>query len=205
MLRSHGESLNGSVLYPTACEPASSRPAIRCRPQESPAAFRTGPLVTGQFDKLGLPLLKDDRHNGTEEAIFSGFQGEVALEAIRGELTMAQLVSKHGVHQTMISAWRKQAIEGMAASFPVDRCRYQGFHGWKGPLDEHIVHPAALAVAEIRMRLSPRFRDRQRGQGRDRTLDRLLQYPTPTCRARGTYTGRGIQAKGGQTVFGGVN
>ncbi len=31
------------------------------------------------------------------------FKAKVALEAIRGELTMAQLVSKHGVHQTMIN------------------------------------------------------------------------------------------------------
>jgi transposase len=30
---------------------------------------------------------------------------------------MAQLVSKHDVHQTMINVWRKQAIAGMAASF----------------------------------------------------------------------------------------
>ncbi|GGE89162.1 hypothetical protein GCM10011317_52720 [Niveispirillum cyanobacteriorum] len=30
---------------------------------------------------------------------------------------MAQLVSKHGVRQTMINAWRKKAIEGMVASF----------------------------------------------------------------------------------------
>ena len=40
------------------------------------------------------------------------FKAKVALEAIRGELTVAQLVTKHGIHQTLINAWKKQAIEG---------------------------------------------------------------------------------------------
>ncbi len=54
---------------------------------------------------------------GQRKRYSADFKAKVALEAIQGELTMAQLVSKHGVHQTMINAWRKQAIEGMAASF----------------------------------------------------------------------------------------
>ena len=41
----------------------------------------------------------------------------MALEAIKGELTIAQLVAKHGVHQTLINAWKKQAMEGMAVVF----------------------------------------------------------------------------------------
>jgi transposase len=41
----------------------------------------------------------------------------VALEALRGEQTVAQLAAKHGVHQTMINAWKKQAVEGMATVF----------------------------------------------------------------------------------------
>ena len=45
------------------------------------------------------------------------FKARVALEAIRGELTVAQLVSKHGVHQTLINAWKRQAIEGMTGVF----------------------------------------------------------------------------------------
>lgn len=45
------------------------------------------------------------------------FKAKVALEAIRGEMTMAELSARHGVHATVIAAWKKQAIEGMAASF----------------------------------------------------------------------------------------
>jgi transposase len=45
------------------------------------------------------------------------FKAKVALEALKGELTMAQLVAKHGVHQTLINSWKRQAIEGMAGVF----------------------------------------------------------------------------------------
>ena len=45
------------------------------------------------------------------------FKAKVALEAIKGELTLAQLATKHGLHQAMISTWRKQAIDGMADVF----------------------------------------------------------------------------------------
>ena len=45
------------------------------------------------------------------------FKAKVALEALRGELTTAQLASKHGIHQTMVGEWKKQAMEGLAAVF----------------------------------------------------------------------------------------
>ncbi|GBQ77962.1 transposase [Asaia bogorensis NBRC 16594] len=49
---------------------------------------------------------------------YSGeFKSRVALGAIRGEQTLAELASKYGVHQTMIAQWKRQAIEGMAATF----------------------------------------------------------------------------------------
>lgn len=45
------------------------------------------------------------------------FKAKVALEAIRGEMTMAELSARHGVHATVIATWKRQAIEGMTASF----------------------------------------------------------------------------------------
>jgi len=53
----------------------------------------------------------------TRKRYSADFKAKVALEALKGELTLAQLASKHGVHQTMISTWRKQAVEGMASVF----------------------------------------------------------------------------------------
>jgi transposase len=45
------------------------------------------------------------------------FKAKVALEAIRGEQTSAELAAKHAIHQTMIAAWKRQAIEGLATTF----------------------------------------------------------------------------------------
>ncbi len=54
---------------------------------------------------------------GKRKRYSAEFKAKVALEAIRGEATMAELVSKHGVYQTLINAWKRQAIEGMAGVF----------------------------------------------------------------------------------------
>ena len=45
------------------------------------------------------------------------FKARVALEALRGELTAAQLAAKHGVHQTMVGEWKRQAMDGLASVF----------------------------------------------------------------------------------------
>ena len=45
------------------------------------------------------------------------FKSKVALEAIRGELTLAELASKYGVNPNMITRWKKQAIDGMEGTF----------------------------------------------------------------------------------------
>ena len=42
------------------------------------------------------------------------FKAKVALEALRGELTTAQLAANH---HTMVGEWKKQALEGLAAVF----------------------------------------------------------------------------------------
>ena len=43
------------------------------------------------------------------------FKAKVALDAIKGELTLAELSAKHGLHQMMIAAWKRQAIEGLTS------------------------------------------------------------------------------------------
>ena len=46
---------------------------------------------------------------------------KIALEAIKGELTIAQISSKYGVHATQISKWKQQAIEAMQVGFTSKR------------------------------------------------------------------------------------
>ena len=41
------------------------------------------------------------------------FKAKVALESIKGEQTLAELGAKHGIHQTMIATWKRQAIDGL--------------------------------------------------------------------------------------------
>lgn len=47
----------------------------------------------------------------------AGEKTKVALEAIRGELSLSQISSKYGVHTTQISNWKKQALELMQQGF----------------------------------------------------------------------------------------
>ena len=42
---------------------------------------------------------------------------KIALEALKGELTIAQISSKYGVHATQINRWRQQAVAAIAEGF----------------------------------------------------------------------------------------
>lgn len=45
------------------------------------------------------------------------FKAKVALEAIKGEKTLAQLSSEFGVHANQIGRWRKQLLEELPNLF----------------------------------------------------------------------------------------
>jgi transposase len=47
----------------------------------------------------------------------ANFKAKVALEAIKGEQTVAELAAKYSIHPTMNTTWKKQAIEGMSSTF----------------------------------------------------------------------------------------
>jgi transposase len=54
---------------------------------------------------------------GKRKRYSAEFKARVALEALRGELTVSQLATKHGVHQTLIGDWKRQAMDGLTAVF----------------------------------------------------------------------------------------
>jgi len=45
------------------------------------------------------------------------FKAKVALAALKGDKTMAELSSEFGVHAAMITRWRNEAKEGLAGIF----------------------------------------------------------------------------------------
>ena len=53
------------------------------------------------------------------------FKAKVALEAIKGEQTLAELAAKYSLHPNMITNWKRQAIDNMADGFSskVDRAK----------------------------------------------------------------------------------
>jgi transposase len=47
----------------------------------------------------------------------AGFKARVALEALVGDQTMAELAKKHDVHPNMIAGWKRQAKEQVPKIF----------------------------------------------------------------------------------------
>lgn len=53
----------------------------------------------------------------TRRRFTAEFKAKVALEAIRGERTIAELAAKHQLHPNQITQWKRQAIENLAKAF----------------------------------------------------------------------------------------
>ena len=56
-------------------------------------------------------MVKKAKHYSAQE------KAKVALEAIKGELTLSQISSHYGVHATQINRWKKEALEGIVSGF----------------------------------------------------------------------------------------
>ena len=53
----------------------------------------------------------------TRRRFTAEFKAKVALEAIKGHQTVAELATKHELHPTQIAAWKREAIEKLAKVF----------------------------------------------------------------------------------------
>jgi transposase len=69
--------------------------------------FKAGPHMTG-----GMKSMRKPRRNHS-----AAFKARVALEAIRGEKTIAEIAAHHEVHANQVTSWKNQALEHLADSF----------------------------------------------------------------------------------------
>ena len=53
----------------------------------------------------------------TRRRFSAEFKAKVALEAIKGDETVAELATKHELHPTQIAAWKREAVEKLAQVF----------------------------------------------------------------------------------------
>ena len=53
----------------------------------------------------------------TRRRFTAEFKAKVALEAIKGHQTVAELATRHELHPTQITAWKREAIEKLAKVF----------------------------------------------------------------------------------------
>ena len=53
----------------------------------------------------------------TRRRFSAEFKARVALEALRGDKTVQELAAKHEVHPNQVSAWKRQALDGLSEVF----------------------------------------------------------------------------------------
>jgi len=70
------------------------------------------------------------------------FKARVALEAVKGERTVAELASRYGVHPTMINQWKKALVDGASEVF--ERGRRQ-----EPAIDEATVKELHAKIGEL--------------------------------------------------------
>jgi len=73
----------------------------------------------------------------------AAFKARVALEALKGELTVSELAVAYGVHPTMIHQWKKSLLEGAAGIFE------RGGKAACSEIDENTVRDLHAKIGEL--------------------------------------------------------
>ncbi len=53
----------------------------------------------------------------TRRRFTADFKAKVALEALRGDRTVQEIAARHKVHPNQVSAWKRQAMDGLNEVF----------------------------------------------------------------------------------------
>jgi len=80
---------------------------------------------------------------GKRKSYSTSFKSKVALEAIQGDMTIAELASKYGLNPNLITRWKKQAVEGMKETFS------RGGHAAQKGSDQALIKELHAKIGEL--------------------------------------------------------
>jgi transposase len=66
---------------------------------------------------VDFPKKSTIHHGETRRRFSAEFKAKVALEALQGHQTVAELATRHALHPNLIAQWKRQAIEKLAKVF----------------------------------------------------------------------------------------